>query len=384
MVEKVNAAEQLSGLVPTANLGSGTASSSTFLRGDQTYAAPGGGVTGSTTPTSGDAAEWDSNLNLSANNLLTPLTAISTATTTTLTMASNQIQVFTGSSGSQTYVLPSTCPAGTTFWFFCASSGGSSMQVESSLFQGLGGGLNVGAFATATALVANPTTAVQWQWNAPALPSASNSWTAQQIFYATLKMQSTTLSTSLSGLLEYDGTALYASPANSTRAVWDVEQLCTLTTAYSFTTGGSNALHQLFNATTNGAVTLPLGTYFFECMFNLTSIAATSAAIGFGFGGTFAGSQLWEARVNRAAAATEAATTATTMNTATNSTLCAANTTGTGWGVIRGKVVVTTAGTLIPSMSLGASTLAVTVGVGSFFRIWTAGISTVTTTGNWS
>ena len=35
-----------SGTVPTARLGSGTASSSTFLRGDQTYAAAGGGKMG--------------------------------------------------------------------------------------------------------------------------------------------------------------------------------------------------------------------------------------------------------------------------------------------------------------------------------------------------
>jgi hypothetical protein len=38
-------AAQLKGLVATANLGTGTANSSTFLRGDQTYATPGGGGT---------------------------------------------------------------------------------------------------------------------------------------------------------------------------------------------------------------------------------------------------------------------------------------------------------------------------------------------------
>ena len=37
------ASSKLTGVVPTANLGSGTASSSTFLRGDQTYAEAGGG-----------------------------------------------------------------------------------------------------------------------------------------------------------------------------------------------------------------------------------------------------------------------------------------------------------------------------------------------------
>ena len=40
----LNASNLGSGTVPTARLGSGTASSSTFLRGDQTYAAPAGGA----------------------------------------------------------------------------------------------------------------------------------------------------------------------------------------------------------------------------------------------------------------------------------------------------------------------------------------------------
>ncbi len=39
----INATKLTAGLVPTARLGSGTASSSTFLRGDQTYAEAGGG-----------------------------------------------------------------------------------------------------------------------------------------------------------------------------------------------------------------------------------------------------------------------------------------------------------------------------------------------------
>jgi hypothetical protein len=42
----LNASNLGSGTVPTARLGSGTASSSTFLRGDSTYAAAGGGKVG--------------------------------------------------------------------------------------------------------------------------------------------------------------------------------------------------------------------------------------------------------------------------------------------------------------------------------------------------
>jgi len=40
----LDAADLATGTVPTARLGSGTASSSTFLRGDSTYAAAGGGL----------------------------------------------------------------------------------------------------------------------------------------------------------------------------------------------------------------------------------------------------------------------------------------------------------------------------------------------------
>ncbi len=54
-----------SGTIATARLGSGTASSSTFLRGDQTYADPGGGITG--------ADQWRQTANLAGNAV--PITA---------------------------------------------------------------------------------------------------------------------------------------------------------------------------------------------------------------------------------------------------------------------------------------------------------------------
>ena len=57
-----------SGTIATARLGSGTASSSTFLRGDQTFAAPGGGIT--------VADQWRINSNISASaSAFTDITA---------------------------------------------------------------------------------------------------------------------------------------------------------------------------------------------------------------------------------------------------------------------------------------------------------------------
>ncbi len=67
---------------------------------------PPGGVTGNTVPTSGNGAEWDTNLNLSANQFIAGYAStVTAATTTTLTVASVYNQNFTGTT-TQTVVLP--------------------------------------------------------------------------------------------------------------------------------------------------------------------------------------------------------------------------------------------------------------------------------------
>ena len=62
--------------------------------------------TGTATPTASTISEWDANVNMGANNFLPLSTTITAAgTTTTLTAASNQVQVVTGSA-NQTIQLP--------------------------------------------------------------------------------------------------------------------------------------------------------------------------------------------------------------------------------------------------------------------------------------
>lgn len=201
--------------------------------------------------------------------------------------------------------------------------------------------------------------------------------------YPPLKLLSGTLMTSAAaGAVEYDGTCFYGTAQASSRQVVDTEQLTTLTSPYTLTS--QTAAQKLFNATTNGALTVEANTaYWFECFFTLSSMSASSGSFGFALGGT-AGitSQMWETEANKAALAT-AASAQNTVNTAANTTIVTANTTTTAWAKVWGKVRISTAGTLIPQVSLGVAAAAV-VGADSYFRIWPAGATGVTAVGNWS
>lgn len=112
-------------------------------------------------PAASTLSEWDSNANLSANAFLPSTTSTATAAgTTTLTIASTQIQVFTGTS-TQTVLQPTTSvPAG--FSNTVVNESTSTVTVQSS-------GANTiaivppGTSRTFTALKATPTAAADWQ-----------------------------------------------------------------------------------------------------------------------------------------------------------------------------------------------------------------------------
>lgn len=198
---------------------------------------------------------------------------------------------------------------------------------------------------------------------------------------APLKLQSgTNLTTAAAGAFEYDGAAPYFSVAASTRGVLATEQLMVLSSAYTLTS--QTAAQKVFNGSTNGAVTLPAGTYQFECMFSLSSMSATSGSFGFALGGTATKTESWRATAVKAAPAT-ANSDQETYNTAANTTLVAANTTTTGYATIRGIIRVTVAGTVIPQVSLGVAAAAV-VGANSYFKISPVGGAAVVNVGNWS
>jgi hypothetical protein len=191
----------------------------------------------------------------------------------------------------------------------------------------------------------------------------------------------TNLTTAVAGASEFDGTCLYFSPAASSRAVSPSEYIEVISSAYTLTS--QTAAQKLLNATTNGAVTLPVGTYEFECSFSLSSLnTGTSSVFGFALGGAATFTQMWQAMA-RSGTATTATTLQHTFNTAANVALVSSNTTGLGYAFIKGIIRVTVAGTVIPQVSLNTAAAAV-VGTNSYFRAWSVGNGTVTNVGNWS
>jgi hypothetical protein len=200
---------------------------------------------------------------------------------------------------------------------------------------------------------------------------------------APLKLTSgTNLTTPTAGVQEYDGTVFYLTPAASTRMVNDTEQFCTLTTAYTLTS--QTAAQKMFNVTTNGAVTLAVGTHFFECCFSLSSLSATSGSFGWTLAAgtaTIAGI-LWYCEAAKGSLSLGAAPLGT-VNTAANTAIATASTNTLGFARITGKVRISAAGTVIPQISQATAAAAI-VAVDSYFRIWPVGTNTVTTVGNWS
>jgi hypothetical protein len=188
----------------------------------------------------------------------------------------------------------------------------------------------------------------------------------------------TNLTSATAGTMEYDGTVFYATPAASTRHLNTIEQFIMLSSNYTLTS--QTAAQKAFNASTNGAVTLPVGTYTFEAMIRLSSMSGTSGSFGFALGGTATFTQAWTAVAALSAATVNAQI---SYNTAANTSLTTAGTAGSGQALIKGEIRVTVTGTIIPQVSLTIAAAAV-VNLGSYFRVTPMGSSTVTNVGNWS
>ena len=351
--------------------------------------------------------QWYSTQNLELNPAAlayaTGFTSTATAgTTTTLTKDSSYYQVFTGTTTAQTVQLPATSTL-TPGWSFhiVNNTTGANLTVQSATAVSLGT-IPPGVTMMPTALTNTGDTAADWEigytdfstltGTGNAVLSTQPTVTGLTLAAGTATVQplkltsGTNLTTAAAGSVEYDGSVPYFSIAASTRCVLPSEQLVVLNTAYTLTS--QTAAQKLFNASTNGAVTLPIGTYQFECFYSLSAMSATSGSFGFALvaGTAVIGSQGWWSMAEKGTATVATATAAQfTYSVAANTTLATASTNTVGYAFIRGVVKITTAGTIIPSVSLGVAAAAV-VGINSYFKI--APISGTAaaniTVGNWS
>jgi hypothetical protein len=192
----------------------------------------------------------------------------------------------------------------------------------------------------------------------------------------------TNLTTPAGGAIEYDGAVFYATPAVSTRSVITAEQYTVLTGAY--TSANQIAAQKIFNTSTNGAVTLAIGNYQFECFFSLSAMSASAGSFGFALvGGTGPATftQSWYAEAQKSTSNATPAAPFVTYNTAANVLLTTANVNTIGYAFIRGYINVTVAGTIIPSFSQTTAAAAI-VGIGSYFKV--SPLSGTNIVGNWS
>lgn len=158
---------------------------------------------------------------------------------------------------------------------------------------------------------------------------------------------------------------------------WINTAYAVLTSDYALT--NSTAVQKAFNHSTNGTVTLPVGTYEFQALLHVENMSATSGNAQFDLKGagtavigtvTYNGSGVDSSTVTAAAAQSGALS--TTVGSAASIVTAAV---GTGLGVlIDGTFVVTTAGTIIPSIALVTANAA-SMKAGSFFKLRLLGAS---------
>ena len=192
------------------------------------------------------------------------------------------------------------------------------------------------------------------------------------------------LTTATAGAMEFDGIAPYFSVANSTRGAVATEQIIVLTSTNTLTS--QTAVQPIFDGgggSTNGSVTLPIGTYQFECSFALIGMSATSGSFGFALGGLATKTYTYNAQASKGTSLTTASAVTATYNTGAQTTLVTAGTGTVGTAFIKGIIRVTVSNVIIPQVSLTVASAAI-IQAGSYFKISPMGDSTVSLVGNWS
>jgi hypothetical protein len=195
----------------------------------------------------------------------------------------------------------------------------------------------------------------------------------------------TLTSSSTGSLLSLTGSAV----VYVTLAAEDIQEKFWIQQNATYTLTSSTAAQKLFNASTNGTLTLPIGTYRYEALLYLSSMSATAGNAAFGVLGagtaTIASSLAQATGQDASANAVGANIGGSYWTTATSGASLVTATTGVALGTsVRGTFRISAAGTIIPSVTLLTAAAAV-VNIDSYFmcrRISTS--ATATTYGPWS
>jgi hypothetical protein len=144
---------------------------------------------------------------------------------------------------------------------------------------------------------------------------------------------------------------------------------------------------KLFDSVANGTLTLTTGVYFFDAVVYITGLSATSGNTAFdilGAGSAVLGDVLYHAVGIDGAAGTAAAQTGSTaiQGQSPASIVTAGTATAVAFS-LRGTFECTTAGTIIPSVTL-VTAAAGTVAAGSFFRIQRVAAINAVSVGAWT
>lgn len=216
--------------------------------------------------------------------------------------------------------------------------------------------------------------------NAPVFAAGSASANSWPVFTA-----GTVLTTAEVGAIELDSNCFYGCTDAGNRGYIPVRHFIRRDATYTLANSGGE--QKLFDSPTNGRITLETGCYLFEAMLYITSMSGTSgnAAIDpLGGGTATCGSWLYHTFGIDNSTLTNAGN-RTGSFTVTQQTAASALTAGTGTGMgveIRGTFEVTSAGTMIPSITLVTGAAAV-LAIGSYFMFERIGSTTVVSVGQW-
>jgi hypothetical protein len=196
----------------------------------------------------------------------------------------------------------------------------------------------------------------------------------------------TNLTTARAGAVEFDGKCFYETAVASARQVVNTEQVQVLSGTRTFT--ADTSAQAIFNASTNGAVTLAASTtYEFEMDVTATGFSTSSHTISLLFGGTatFTGIHYMAICGTQATVTTPTAPLISWISVATASVVTATETTANSLiAKVRGTMRINGGGTVIPQLQQNTNSAAAVVQIDSFFRCWPIGTNTVTNVGNWS